>query len=52
MVRLPFHINSAGKLTKNPLNWADMIERMRQQIMQAEDEAIFAALDAAAKDSK
>ena len=51
-MRLPFHIDSSGKLTANPLNWADMIERMRQQIMAAEDEAIFAALDSAAKDSK
>ena len=47
-MRLPFYISVNGKIT-NGYRFADIIERMRQQIMQAEDEAIFAALDAAAR---
>ena len=47
-MRLPFYINARGKLVEGA-RWDQIIDRMRLQIMQAEDEAIFAALDAAAR---
>ena len=49
-MRLPFYITSKGKLAEGA-RWDQIVDRMRQQILDAEDEAIFRILDDLAADS-